>query len=300
MARARSPTSRVRRRPTRKRCIGCSGLSPTTAFSPSPSRGGFALTPLSQPLRSDHPQSVRNTVRQALGEWNQRTWSRFDEAVRTGEPQLSKVYGHDLWTYFEDHPDHGAWFHGSMVELTRMTAPLLAAVYDFAQHRTLVDLGGGQGAMLSIILSMFPSLRGVVYDLEQAVAEAPSVLEDAGVADRCDVVAGNIFDAVPGDHDAYLLKHILHGLDAAGMERLFGNLQESLKPGTTLLIVEMLVPEDGKGTYPSYLDLQMLVSAGGRERTETEYHELLADNGFRLQEVHRTPSPVSLLVSTRS
>ncbi len=258
----------------------------------------FALTPVSEPLRSDHPQSVRNTIRQTMSPWNLATWARFHDAVTTGEPQFEKVHGKDLWGYFEDHPDHGAWFHASMAEMTQLTAPLLAAVYDFGQHRTLCDVGGGRATLLSRLLAMFPTLRGVSYDLAEAVKEAPRVLAEAGVSDRCEVVTGSFFDGVPAGHDAYLLKHIVHGLKDDALGVLFARLRDALAEGATLLLVEMLMPE-GDGVAPSFLDLQMMVGPGGRERTESEYGALLSQHGFTLQRVHRTPSPTALFVAER-
>lgn len=259
----------------------------------------FALTPLSQPLRSDHPSSVRNIAQMFISDYTQQSWSRLGDAVHDGKPTFQAIHGREIWDYFEDHPEDARRFHASMVELTRMMAPLVAAAYDFGQHRTLVDVGGGRAALLALLLQMFPRLRGVNYDLKEAVQDAPEVLQDAGVADRCEVVTGSFFERIPTGYDAYMLKHIVHALDADGLERLFEQLRASLTPGTTLLLLEMLVPEDGRGTHPSYLDLQMLVASGGKERTATEYQELLRRHGFRLRAVKRTPGPMAVLVGQR-
>lgn len=265
---------------------------------PEPRR--FALTSLSEPLKSDHPTSMRNTIRQSLSEWNHRIWARLEDAVRTGEPQFEKEYGSDIWKYFESHPEQASHFHESMDELTRMTGPLVAAVYDFSKHRTLVDVGGGRARLLSLLLGMYPNLRGINYDLEVAVSEAPKTLRDAGVESRCEIITGSFMESVPKGYDVYLLKHIVHGMKPDEMDTLFGNLREAIEPGKTLLLVEMLVPEHGAaGTHPSHLDLQMLVGSGGKERTASEYSELLDRYGFRMADVHRTPSPVSVIVSTR-
>ena len=261
----------------------------------------FAQNALSDVLRRDHPQSVRNTVLQTMSDWNQANWGRLHEAVQTGKPQFTEIYGKDLWAYFaQDNPEGGALFHGSMVELTRMTAPLLAGVYDFGQHPRLVDLGGGRGELLSILLPMFPQLKGVLYDLEDAISGAQELLSKAGVSHRCEVVAGNIMESIPKGYEAYLMKHIVHGFDDERLGGLFEKLREAIRPGATLLIAEMLVPEGKKGVHPAALDLQMLVGAGGQERTGSEYARLLGSNGFRIKEIHRTPSPMALIVSTRN
>lgn len=258
----------------------------------------FALTSLSQPLRSDHPKSVRQTVRQSLARWNRDSWSELLEVVRTGEPAFPRLHGgRDLWTWFdEEAPDSGRVFHDSMAEITKMIAPLLAAVYDFGRHGRILDVGGGQGELIAALLAAFPQVRGGILDVKQALAGAPAVLARAGVRDRVELVEGDAFEALPRGWDAYLMKHILHGARGDAMDKILKNAREALHPSARLLVAEMLVPEGDSGVYPAFLDLQMLVGPGGRERSESAYRELFARHGLRLEQVFRTASPTSLLV----
>lgn len=267
-----------------------------------PSPDTFALTALSEPLRSAHPATIRNTIRQSLARWNHQTWGELLEAVRTGEPQFPRLHdGKPLWAWFAtEAPDAGRVFHASMAELTKLSLPLLVAAYDFGRHARILDLGGGNGTLVAGILRAYPQVRGGVLDVPAALAEAPAVLDAAGVRDRVELIEGDAFAHVPGGWDAYLLKHILHGANDDGLAKILGTVREALTPAARLVVIEMIVPEHGHGVYPAYLDLQMLVGAGGRERSVEGYRALFASHGLRLESVARTAGPTSVLVVARA
>lgn len=262
-----------------------------------PTPGTFALTSFLAPLRRDHPQSMRHTVIQITSAWSQRAWADLEGTLRDGEPAFARVFGQDLWHYFDEHPAEGAHFHRSMRELTRLDVPLVVAAHDFGAYRSVVDVGGGGAQLLAGVLQAFPNLRGVVYDLEASLAEAPSTLREAGVEARATVVAGSFFDAVPEGHDAYLLRQILHGLTERELSQVLRNVRAAMRPGARIILLETMVPEAGdRGAHPSFLDLQMLVGSGGRERTRAQYAALLEAHGMRLLEATRTASPTALYV----
>ena len=263
-----------------------------------PSPDTFALAPLSQPLRSNHPTTVRQTIRHSLSSWNRRTWLELLEAVRTGEPQFARVHGgKNLWEWFAtEAPDAGRVFHDSMTELTRMTLPLLLAAYDFSKHARILDLGGGQGTLIAGILRIYGSLRGGVLDLPGALADAPRTLEEGGVRERVELIEGDLFEAVPAGWDAYILKHILHGASDAQIAKVLGAVRAAMSPEARLIVIEMIVPDGPGGIYPAFLDLQMLVGSGGRERSVEDYRALFAQHGLELESVARTAGPASILV----
>ena len=263
-----------------------------------PSPDTFALAALSEPLRSSHPTSMRQTVRQSLASWNRETWGALLDAVRTGEPQFPALHGgKNLWEWFAaEAPEAGRVFHDSMGELTRMTLPLLVAAYDFGKHARILDLGGGNGTLIAGILRAYPNARGGVLDLAGAIGDAPRMLDAAGVRDRVELVEGNIFeDSIPTGWDAYVLKHILHGATDALIARVLGSVREAMTPNARLVVIEMIVPEHGQGIYPAFLDLQMLVGAGGRERSVAEYRALFEQHGLKLESVARTAGPTCVL-----
>jgi hypothetical protein len=264
-------------------------------------QGRFALTALSEPLRSDHPQSLRQTVRQTMSQWNGACWNDLAETVRTGQPAFVRLHdGKDLWQWFtEEAPEQSRVFHDSMAELTRLSLPLLLAAHDFGQYRRILDLGGGRGALIAGILAAHRSLQGGILDLREPLARAPELLDRAGVRSRCELIEGSAFDPLPRGWDVYMAKHILHGETPEALGRLLGNVREALPADGRYIGLEMLIPESRTGVYPAFVDLQMLVSSGGRERSASEYRALFARHGLRVTEVVRTAAPVALIVAER-
>jgi hypothetical protein len=256
----------------------------------------FALNAITEPLRSDHPQSVRHTLIQMSSDWNQRIWADMTTTVTEGRPAFPRQYGGYLWDYFVDHPDDGEDFHRSMRELSRLDMPLILAAHDFGRYERIADVGGGSGQLLAGVLTAHPHVRGVLYDLPAATADAPAVLGAAGVADRVEVINGSFFDHVPPGCDGYLMRNIVHGLTDEQAGPVFDRLRPAFTPRTRLLVLDCLVPEGASGNHPGFLDLQMMVGSGGRERSASEMAALFAANGFQLVEVRRTASPTAIFV----
>ncbi|WP_317983928.1 methyltransferase [Nocardia colli] len=173
-------------------------------------------------------------------------------------------------------------------------APLLAA-YDFAQFETLVDVAGGEGTMLAEILCRAPRSKGILFELPAVAESARSRLAELGLADRCAVECGSIFDAVPHGGDAYILKHILHDWADDDAGRILSTVRAAMKPDARLLIIELVVPENTRPHPGKYIDLEMLVNTGGRERTAEEYRKFLARFGFTLSRIVPTVSPDNIL-----
>jgi predicted O-methyltransferase YrrM len=183
-----------------------------------------------------------------------------------------------------------------MAGLTRHLAPLLR-VHDFSGYRTVVDVGGGQGALLEEILRRHPGLRGVLFDEPAVVERARVALARSDVRDRIDLVAGSFFDAVPPG-DAYVLKFILHDWDDAQAGRILERCRAAGAPGATVVVIEAVIPP-GNDAHPGKLaDLEMLLTTrGGHERTELGFATLLGAAGFRLEVVVPTLLPLSVLVA---
>jgi orsellinic acid C2-O-methyltransferase len=169
--------------------------------------GRFALTALGAQLRTDVPDSVRNLALTHGSEWAWRSWGELRHSIRTGEPAMQHVFGMDAFDYLGAHPQEAAIFNEAMAEITRQVARAVVAAYDFARFRTIVDVGGGNGTLIGAILDAEPKLRGIVFDSPSGSAEAPRQLEAAGLADRCEVIAGDFFRSVPSGADAYTQEH---------------------------------------------------------------------------------------------
>jgi hypothetical protein len=182
----------------------------------------------------------------------------------------------------------------------RETRAILDA-YDLSGVGTLADIGGGAGSKLAGILGRYPAMRGLLFDLPHVVERARPMLEAAGLSDRCDIQGGDFFERAPEGADAYILGHIIHDWDDAQAGLILDNLRRAMSSGARLLVVEYVIHDldarsSGNGaSLGKWLDLHMMVAAGGLERTEAQYRQLFADHSFRLSRVVPTAADVSVI-----
>src|SRR5579859_453489 len=246
----------------------------------------FGLTSLGAGLRRDMPGSRRPWALMLLEEAEWQTWGQLLHSVKTGETAFKHVHGMGLFEYFRRHPEAARNFDDAMSTGATGVPIMLTDHYDFRQFERIVDIGGGHGAILSAVLQACPHVRGVLFDSADVVDGATVVLERAGVADRCEVVAGDFFESVPNDADAYVLSQIIHDWDDPQALRILKNCRAGIRASGRLLVVERVVPPDLRQGLPVLLaDLEMLVNLGGLQRNEAEHQALFAEAGFRLATV---------------
>jgi hypothetical protein len=248
--------------------------------------GRFALTPLGDGLRSDATGSVA-ALAVFFGQpdyWQ--AWGDLRHGVQTGEYTFRHVHGMSPWEYRARHPEAGAAFDEAMTGRSRVEAEAALDAYDFGRFGTVVDLGGGQGAFLAALLARHQGTRGVLFDQAHVVARAQPVLEAAGVADRCRVEAGSIFESLPEAGDAYVLKRVLHDWEDEDALAILRMCRRVIGPGKQLLVIDWVISEGPEGAAAKLLDLAMLISPGGRGRTRDEWVALLAAAGFRLAGIY--------------
>ena len=229
----------------------------------------------------------------------QEAWADLEYCVRTGDPAFRKRGIVDNFAEMARDPETTAVFDMAMADFTKIAAIAVAANYDFSALRTVVDVGGGNGALLIGILDAHPHLHGVVFDQEHAAARAREQIAARGLAARCQAVGGDFFAEVPSGGDGYLLKHVIHDWDDERATTILRNCRRAMAPTGTLLLVE--------GTYPPRVDqslasrgaaandVNMLVNTGGRQRSEEEFRSLFAAAGFTLTRIIPTPINVSVI-----
>jgi hypothetical protein len=252
----------------------------------------FSLTPLGEGLRTDSEGSIHGWAAFIGRPYVWQAWGNLVHTVRTGENAFQHVHGVDVWTYRTDHPEESPIFDRAMTDLTRAITARVVKEYDFGRFGTVVDVGGGQGALLSAVLEANPAVEGVLFD-------QPHVVANALVPERCRVVAGNFFEAVPEGGDAYVLKWIIHDWDDEQAIAILRSCRRAMSADSVVLLVERVVGEPNEDGATKFSDLNMLVSPGGRERTVEEYGSLFDAAGLKLRGVFGE-NPVSVIEAAAS
>ncbi|MEV0676072.1 methyltransferase [Actinosynnema sp. NPDC050436] len=254
--------------------------------------GRFASTPLGDLLRTDTPASLGPAVLMITDPTFWRPAGELAETVRTGTSVFEQVFGVPFFEHFARDPDTAAVFHVGMASMSDPENPLVAAACEFPDSGVVVDLGGGHGGLLLAVLRDHPGLRGVLYDQEHVLAG--HLLGRLGADDRWETAAGDFFtDAPPGDF--YLVKRILHDWDDEQCVRILEHCRRGVSDHGRLLVVDAVVPPGNAPDHGKLMDLLMMSSLPGRERTRAEFEDLFTRAGFRLTRVVPTGSRLSVV-----
>jgi len=216
-------------------------------------------------------------------------------SLRTGQPAVEQTVGVPVFEYFSQQPEESEIFNNAMTMFSAMVIPAVLEVCDFSGIGTLVDVAGGHGRVLTSILQKYPSMRGVLFDIEHVLAGARAAIDSLGLSDRCRAVSGDFFKAVPAGGDAYIMKHIIHDWDDERAATILKNIRSAMNPGGRLILLESVVAPGNQPDFAKLIDLEMLLMPGGRERTEQEFRDLFARAGFELIRITPTKSPLSVI-----
>lgn len=261
--------------------------------------GKFDLTPLAEFLRTGSG-SMRDMVLMQGEAWHWRPWGELMHSVKTGEMAVKQVFGGDLFGYFSQDAEAAKIFDGAMTNFSAAFTGAVIAAYDFSPIKKLVDVAGGHGKLISMVLKANPGMQGVLFDLPQVIEGARAMMTKEGLSGRCELASGSFFESVPAGGDAYLMKHIIHDWDDERAIAIMKNCHRAMNENGKLLLVEMVLPPGNDPFIGKYLDLEMLVMApGGRERTEAEYRALFIAAGFKLTRIVPTQSPASVIEGVR-
>jgi hypothetical protein len=257
--------------------------------------GHFALSPLGATLRGEGAASVRDWALYIGSPAVWRALERLPDTIRTGEPGFVLAHGIPVYEYMAQHPAFGDVFDRWMTRQSEAHNAAIVAAYDFSPFHTVADIGGGQGSTLAAILRGNPAQRGILFDVPKVVASA-APLAAAGVADRCDVVGGDMMETVPAAADAYVIKRVLMILGEEQAIRVLRHCADALPTSGKVLVIEMVMPRLDEPSPARMFDLLMMVTnRGGRIRTEAELRTLITAAGLRLTNIIATASPNSIL-----
>lgn len=260
----------------------------------------FVNTPVSELLLANSPKSFRAMVLMICDPEHGRVVNDLEYSVRTGKPAWEHVHGVPVFKYFfETNKQLGDIFNQAMTSGSHAQIAAVLEAYDFSGLGSIADIAGGHGHLLGGILQKYPSMNGVLFDLGVVLAGAPDMLRSYGVEDRVELVEGDFFSEIPVVADAYILKHIIHDWDDDKCKLILGNIRRSIPGDGRVLIVDCVIPPGNEPHLGKLLDLEMLISPGGLERTAAEFETLLTNSGFELTRIVTTASPVSIIEARR-
>jgi hypothetical protein len=270
-------------------------LATVGVFNEEPSRT-FALTPAGAMLRKG-PGTFRDMGIFITSPTHFRVYAEMLHSVQTGQPAAEKVLGKPVFEYLAEQPAFAELFNNAMTGFSANVAPAVLKVYDFSDVGTLVDVAGGHGGVLTTILRAYPRMQGVLFDLPHVVDGARSVIEAAGVSDRCRTEAGDFFKAVPSGGDAYIMKHIIHDWDDERSTIILENIRTALgaKADGRVILIDSVLAGGNEPDLGKLIDLEMLLMPGGKERNADEFRALFAGAGFTLTRIERTESPLCVI-----
>jgi hypothetical protein len=249
--------------------------------------GKFGPTELSEVLTSDSPVSVKKLVEAMGGPWY-KGWTELFEAVRTGKPQIRKVFGMEFWDYLSANPKELEDFGEAMKSNSLNSLRGVLEHCDFKGVGKVADIGGGFGHLGIAMLEKYTSLQAVVMDVPELipVARERAPVNDPTVANRLEYVGGDMFESVP-PADVYIMKHIIHDWEDEKCIRLLENCHASMRGDGRVICVDAVLPPMGNtaGTHAKLLDLTMLTFITGRERTEAQWNDLYRAAGFEIRSI---------------
>jgi hypothetical protein len=261
----------------------------------------FALTPAAELLRKDVPGSLRGMAVFLPDPLHYRIYGNIMHSLATGKPAADYTVGMPVFQYFEKDQAYSQVFNDAMTAFSAPVAGAAIETYDFSGIGLLVDVAGGHGEVLMSILRACPTVKGILADLGHVVEGAKPRIESAGLADRMQAVACDFFQAVPAGGDAYIMKHIIHDWDDERASTILKNIATAMgaKKGKVILL-ESVIPTGGAADLGKFIDIEMLLFPGGRERTADEFRSLFEGSGFRLIKVVPTKSPLSVIEAIRT
>jgi hypothetical protein len=255
----------------------------------------FSLTPLGEALKTGAPGSARSTILTMASDWWMRGFGELLYSVQTGKPGFEKHLGMPIFEWLALNPEQASLFSETMVGFHGAEPAAVAAAYDFTSSKTIVDVGGATGHLLTTILASNPGSVGTLFDLPHVVRDAPPLIAARCLSDRVTIEAGSFFDRIPDGGDIYLLSHIIHDWSEEECLTILRNCRQVMAASSRLLIIEMVLPPGNTPHPGKMLDLMMLVGPGGRERTAEEYGTLLGQADLVLSRIVPTGSPVSII-----
>lgn len=239
-----------------------------------------------------------------LHQMNSTNWdivNELDYSVKSGKSSAARIFGTDIFNHLKNSPEKNKLYNKAMTNTSDISSAIIVSAFDFSGIKKLVDIGGGEGYLLSIILKKYPRMNGTVLDFPHVVEAAKQNFKKFGIENRAEALPGDFFESIPAGADAYLMKNILHAFDDPICIRILLKVKAVMAPDARLLIVDTVIRLDNRPSFGKILDLNMLIgTTGGKERTKDEFEILLQQSGFKIKRVLDTGSPFSIVEAVLS
>lgn len=245
----------------------------------------FELTPIAALLQKDQ---MASSVLMFNSEWSDRAWDHLLESVQTGKSAFEIAFGEPVFEWLHKNPEEERIFNEANMIKARTFHKTIVNTYNFSHIGQLYDIGGGLGSLSFEVLERYPTVKATVADLPSVVAQTKEVIKEQGMEERCSTTECDFFKEVPKGGDAYMLSNILHDWTDEQCKVILDNLYEAMESYAALLVIEHQVQPGNKKDRAKFLDLEMMVSAGGKERTQEEFAELFHRSGFQLLKSKRS------------
>ena len=260
----------------------------------------FTNTAMSESL-IDGNGSLRFMILHHLGELNWNALGKLLHSVKTGEDAFYHIHGKRIYDFLLEHPDESELFDKSMTNISELAIEPILSSYNFSHVKTVADIGGGEGLLLSSILYKHKNVSGILFDLADGLRKSPEILKRYGVTNRVKTIPGSFFDTGSPLADVYILKNILHNWSEAECIRILSNISETMPEKGKILIIEMIISEDNEFSYGKLIDIQMMVFMHeGKERTRKEYETILQKSGLVISDIISTIAPFSIIEAVRN
>jgi len=255
----------------------------------------FILAELGNLMRSGAQNSARGMALW-YGEVLWPAWGALFEAVKTGQKGFEIAASRGAARASD--PETAAALNEFMAEATAREASAIIDAYDFSRFGTIMDVGGGFGALITAILTRYRASRGIVFDQSSTRDGARDYIRSAGVEDQCEVVVGDFFKEVPAGADLLILKHIMHNWDDDRAQAVLRNCRRAKRADVPILIMDMIAPEvmgnSSADCAAARMDLTMMLG-GGRERTELQFRTLVEGAELRMARIVPTSAMISIV-----
>jgi O-methyltransferase domain len=260
--------------------------------------GRFHLTPTAEFLRHDVPDAIGPMVNVLGEDWHWQVWGQLLESVQTGKAAFELIHGMELYDYCQQNHSFARTHGPSKTSVSARASAALLANYHFSNIHKVIDVAvlGGYGNTLIPLLTAYPEMQGVLYDLPFVIDGAKAVIAASGVGDRCELLEGHCLYGVPTGGDAYILMFVIHNWDDQRAIQILKHCHQAMAPSGKLLLVEMIMPSGNDPFVGKFIDLEsLLTTPGGYERTAAQYESLLEAAGYRITRIIPTQTANSII-----